>query len=161
MGAFSSLASLGLAVASSRQAHKLQAKAAAIRAQEDERAAQIATAQANQASTADRRRRREAVRRMLAAQRARFGAAGIAPVGGSAEAALRGLVRKGGLVDQELAAANALRVEAIQGAQMARRRINLLERKGRLARGNLDILRGLSAGLGGLAGRFRSNFLED
>jgi hypothetical protein len=87
MGALSSLATTGLNLALSQQAASGQARD--VRQERDRRIQEI---QAH--NREENRKRRAELRRRLAAERARAGAAGVATPGGSSEAVLRGLVEE-------------------------------------------------------------------
>ena len=123
MGALTSLATVGLNFALAERAAKRQSRA--IDAERDQQIAEI------QARDAELRREEEArLRRELASQRARAGAAGVGGRGGSSEAVLRGLIDE---TEAELAAReglSALRISDIRSSASEARRRNLLDRIG-------------------------------
>jgi len=75
----------------------------------------------------EERQRREQLRRALATQRARFGAGGVSPAGGSAEALLTGLAAKEETNIQAGRGLTDFRIEQINNDLAERRRRNLLE----------------------------------
>jgi hypothetical protein len=106
MGALNSLATMGLNLALGQQAQRAQTKE--LRQDRDSQIREI------QLRDAEARRQQEvALRRRLAEERARAGAAGVGSTGGSADAILSGLV------------------EEIRKAYETRRRSNLLDFAGR------------------------------
>lgn len=134
MGALSSLASVGLNLALADQAQKRQAKD--INSERDDDVQKI-----EQRNAEEQRRAAERLRRQLATQRARAGAAGL---GGSATstAVLRGLIQEAAAVEQARRTESAQTIQAInQGARNARR-ANLLDLAGTTARNSLSQLRG-------------------
>jgi hypothetical protein len=142
MGALSSLASVGLNLALADQAQKRQAKE--INAARDDDIRKI-----EQRDAEEQRRAADRLRRQLATQRARAGAAGLGN-SASSTAVLRGLVQQAAELDQALRDESSQAIEAInQGARNARR-ANLLDLANTTAR------RGLSQ----LGGSQRSSLLD-
>ncbi|MDX1541476.1 MAG: hypothetical protein R3349_08745 [Geminicoccaceae bacterium] len=130
MGALTSLASVGLNFALAERAAKRQSRS--INADRDRQIAEI------QARDAETRREEEArLRRQLASQRARAGAAGVGGTGGSSEAVLRGLVQEteAGLAARE--GQSALRADGIRRSARDASRRNLLDRIGGATSGGL------------------------
>ena len=119
MGALSSLATLGLNLALSQQAQRAQAKEL-----RQDRDLQIREIQLRDAE--DRRQQEVALRRRLAEERARAGAAGVGSTGGSADAILRGLVEESRLLDGARRRETAQRLAGIRDSHDGRRRRNLL-----------------------------------
>jgi hypothetical protein len=119
MGALSSLATLGLNLALSQRAQQSQDKQ--LKAQRDGQIAQIRLDAAE-----DRRRGEQALRRRLAEQRARAGAAGVLGSGGSADAVLRGLEEESAVIQAARDAEAKARITAIRDSFGERRRRNLL-----------------------------------
>lgn len=119
MGALSSLASVGLNLALADQAQRRQSRT--INAERDQ---QIDTIERRNAE--EQRKIEERLRRQLASQRARAGAAGV---GGSASsnAILRGLVEEASAVDQVRQQEASQSVTAINRNARNARRNNLLE----------------------------------
>ena len=132
MGALSSLATVGLNAALAQQAAKREAGTI-----NTDRDRQIQAIQRR-----DREAKREAaerLRRQLAAQRARAGAAGVAGTGSSAEAVLRGLVEETEADHEARTAASGTQIANLrQDARTARRR-NLLDRAGGATRAGLGL----------------------
>jgi hypothetical protein len=133
MGALTSIAALGLNAA-------LAARSASNERREinAERDRQIAEIQARDAEV--ERERQAALRRTLAAQRARLGAAGVGGAGGSAEAVLRGLTEES---ERERAArqdASSRRIGEARATASGRRRSNLLDLTGQLTQAGLSAL---------------------
>jgi hypothetical protein len=120
MGALSSLATVGLNFALAERSARRQSGAA--NADRDRQIAEIQT------RDAEARREEEArLRRSLASQRARAGAAGVGGRGGSSEAVLRGLIEES---EAGLAAGESLsaqRIGNIRSSASAARRRNLLD----------------------------------
>lgn len=139
MGALSSLATLGLNAALATQADRRRTRQIT-----SDRDRQLADIRARDADA--RRERDEALRRLLARERARAGAAGVLDVGGSADAILRGLTEESALAQQARDRQSAQRMaEITRGARDARRR------------SLLDTTDGvLRAGLGGRSTPLRS-----
>jgi len=138
MGALSSLATVGLNFALAERSARRQSSA--INAGRDQQIAEI------QARDAEARREEEArLRRQLASQRARAGAAGVAGRGGSSDAVLRGLVEEAeaGLAARE--SRSAAQVGDIRSAASSARRRNLLDLVGGASSSGLRTL-GRSAG---------------
>lgn len=120
MGALSSLATVGLNFALAERSARRQSSA--INADRDQQIAGI------QARDAEVRREEEArLRRQLASQRARAGAAGVVGRGGSSDAVLRGLVEEAeaGLAARETR--SAAQIGDIRSAASSARRRNLLD----------------------------------
>jgi hypothetical protein len=120
MGALSSLATLGLNMALGRQAQ--QAEDRQSRAQAERQINQIRLD-----GLADRQRSDAALRRRLAEERARAGAAGVAMTGGSADAVVRGLEEESRALQAARDAEDNARIAAIRDSLAGRRRRNLLE----------------------------------
>lgn len=120
MGALSSLATVGLNFALAERSARRQSRAAG--ADRDRQIAEIQT------RDAEARREEEArLRRTLASQRARAGAAGVGGSGGSSEAVLRGLIEESeaGLAARE--GLSAQRIGGIRSSASAASRRNLLD----------------------------------
>jgi hypothetical protein len=135
MGALTSLATTGLNLALAQQAASGHARDA--RQERDRRIQEI---QAH--NREESRKRREELRRRLASERARAGAAGVATRGGSSEAVLRGLVEETDRTEQ--AARDSLR-----------RQIGELRRNASSARRNslLDLADNVAGSVVGSSGR--------
>jgi len=133
MGALSSLASVGLNLALADQAQRRRSRT--INTERDERIGAIERRNAEEQRTIDER-----LRRQLATQRARAGAAGV---GGSStsNAVLRGLIEEASVAEQ---AAQQQASESIatlnQNARNARRN-NLLDLASSSARQGISLLR--------------------
>ena len=120
MGALSSLATTGLNLALSSQAQQSQDKQ--LKVQRDQQIRQIQLQSAE-----DHRRSDTALKRRLAEERARAGAAGVGGSGGSADAVLRGLEEESRAVQAARDAEDAQRIAAIRETFGERRRRNLLD----------------------------------
>ncbi len=120
MGGLSTLASLGLNAALQREAQKRADKN--LRKEEERRKKALLQRFETEARKSD-----EALRRRLAAARARAGAAGVA-TGGSFDAVLRGLQNEAERKRRERRDALALDLDALGERFGTRRRRNLLER---------------------------------
>jgi hypothetical protein len=120
MGAYSSLATLGLNLALGKQAQKSQDKQ--LKGQRDQQIAQIRIDSAE-----SRRRSDQALKRRLAEERARAGAAGVLGSGGSADAVLRGLEEESAALQASRDTEDAARVAAIRDSVGERRKRNLLQ----------------------------------
>jgi hypothetical protein len=120
MGAYSSLASLGLDLALSQAGQ--QERSSQLARQEgqqvDDIVASDAVAQQQQAAGAAQR---------LAAERARLGAGGVDTTGGSADAVLSGLQDQSDLAQQALDAQTTSRLDQVQQTFDQRQRANLLD----------------------------------
>ncbi|HFD16384.1 MAG TPA: hypothetical protein ENJ38_08785 [Rhodospirillales bacterium] len=136
MGGISTLASLGLNAALQREAQKRADRN--LRKEEERRRKELL-----RRFEAQTRRTDEALRRRLAAERARAGAAGIA-TGGSFDAILRGLQSEAERRRKEQRDALALDLAALGDSFGTRRRRNLLER----GTGLLGLGRRIFAGFG-------------
>lgn len=150
MGAFASSAALtalqlGLEVA--------QKKAAQKDAREAQKAdAKAQAAQIRQAQAIDQRERRERLRRALAAQRARFGAQGLSPHGGSSAAVLSGLVSSAEAKDRGLREMTKLRLQRLDDQLDAKGSSSLLQTAYPIARSGISLVgRGIN----------RSSLLDD
>jgi hypothetical protein len=120
MGALNSLATLGLNLALSQQAQRAQDKG--LRRQRDREIEQI------RARDEEARRQQDvALRRRLAEERARAGAAGVGSTGGAADAVLAGLVEEARQADAARSLQSDLRVDEIRKAYDNRRRSSLLD----------------------------------
>lgn len=139
MGALSSLATLGLNLALDRQAQSAEGKQNRTQA-----AQQIDRIRLD--GLADRQRGEAALRRRLAEERARAGAAGVAMTGGSADAVVRGLEEESRAQQAARDAEDNARIAAVSDSLAGRRRRNLLEFSGRW----------LDAGVRGLSGQRRN-----
>lgn len=138
MGGFTEAAALfalktGIELVQAKQQARTQNAAA-------ESAAQFQRQQAEQAQAIRERDRRERLRRVLASQRAQFGAQGIGG-GGSAEAVLKGLTNDNERAIQDERERLGLSFAALDRDVAERRRLNLLEvsnTRRRLAFGTLE-----------------------
>lgn len=144
MGAYSSLATLGLNMALQRQAQRQENKQL-----ERERDRQVRDILARDAEA--RRQQDQALRRRLAEERARAGAAGTGGTGGSADAILRGLEEESRAVRAAQEDTTRRQIDRIRESYGERRRGNLLELSNRW----------LSLGSGLLGGSSRSRSLLD
>jgi hypothetical protein len=124
MGALNSLATLGLNLALGQQAQRAQSKELRQDRDSQIRAIQLRDAEA-------RRQQELSLRRRLAEERARAGAAGVGNTGGSADAILSGLVEESRLLDASREAEAQQRIDEIRKAYETRRRSNLLDFAGR------------------------------
>lgn len=124
MGALNSLATIGLNLALSQQAQRAQN-----RELRKERDAQIRELQRRDAEA--QRQQETALRRRLAEERARAGAAGVGGSGGSADAILRGLAQESAAASAARAGETAGEIDALREAYEGRRRQNLLDFAGR------------------------------
>ncbi len=97
--------------------------------------------QRQRAMDIDARRRRERLRQVMAAQRARFGAQGVAASSGSAGAVLRGLSDRANREGQDANKLEAFRAGGINERYDRQRRKNLLEASGARKRMAFDLLR--------------------
>jgi hypothetical protein len=126
MGALTSLATTGLNLALAQQAASGQARDA--RQERDRRIQEI------QARTLEEnRKRRDELRRRLAAERARAGAAGVAMQGGSADAVLRGLVEETDRAEQAASASLRRQMSELRRSASSARRNSLLDLSGNVA----------------------------
>lgn len=125
MGGLNSLASLGLNLALGQQAMRQESKKLT-----DERDRQLAAVM--RSSQELDRQQANALRRRLASERVRAGAAGTATTGGSIDAILRGLEREAELDSDARRAATAQKVRDIRETFGARRSSNLLTMSNRL-----------------------------
>ncbi|MEK0081733.1 hypothetical protein [Benzoatithermus flavus] len=124
MGALNSLATLGLNLALGQQAQRVQNRS--LREQRDRQIEQI------RLRDAEARREQElALKRRLAEERARAGAAGVGSTGGAADAILSGLALESRQAEAARARQSALRIDEIRKAYDGRRRSNLLDFTGR------------------------------
>ncbi len=132
MGALSSLASVGLNLALADQAQRRQSRT--INAERDQRVDAIERRNAE-----EQRKIEDRLRRQLASQRARAGAAGI---GGSASsnAILRGLVEEASTIDQTRQQEASQSVDTINRNARNARRNNLLELANSSARRGVSLL---------------------
>lgn len=132
MGALSSLATLGLNFALAQQAARQES--GEIKRERDQ---QIREIQAR--NEEDRRRQQETLRRRLAAQRARAGAAGVGG-SGSAQAVLRGLTEEADASQEASDEAAARRISDLRRRASQARERNLLELVGGATRSSLGLL---------------------
>ena len=126
MGALSSLATTGLNLALSQQAASGQANDA--RHERDRRIQEI---QAR--NREENRKRRTELRRRLAAERARAGAAGVATQGGSSDAVLRGLVEEADRAEQAARSSARRQISELRRNASSARRNSLLDLAGNVA----------------------------
>ena len=124
MGAFNSLATLGLDFALNQRAQANQAKE--LRRERDRQIQSIRL----QDAEADRQQE-QALRRRLAEERARAGGAGVGSSGGSADAILAGLVQERRLQQQARQRESGLRIDDIRDSFEGRRKRSLLDFAGR------------------------------
>lgn len=136
MGGLNSLASVGLNLALGQQAMRQETKEA--KAERDRQIAAIM-----RSNSENDRLQANALRRRLASERVRAGAAGTATTGGSIDAILRGLEREAEQDAQARREATAQKVKEINEAFGVRRNNNLLTTTNRL--------------LGSMAGNSSSN----
>ena len=123
-----------------QQRQQAKAQNAAARAQADSQTQQI-----QQAQKIRERQRRDQLRRVLAAQRAQFGARGLSR-GGSADAVLKGLALDTERTIQDDRGLNDLRIADINRSLDLRRRRNLLELSSARRRSAFDLFgRGLKS----------------
>lgn len=134
MGALSSLASVGLNLALADQAQKRQSRVV-----KDERDQRINTIEQRDAE--DRRKAADRLRRQLATQRARAGAAGIGN-SASSRAVLRGLVQEAATADQARQAETSQTIETLNRNARNSRRTNLLDLASNTARSGISLLSG-------------------
>jgi hypothetical protein len=120
MGAYSSLATLGLNLALSRQAQRQED-----RQLQQDRDRQVRDILARDAET--RKQQDQALRRRLAEERARAGAAGTGGTGGSADAILRGLEEESRSTRAAQEDATERQIDRLRDTYADRRRSNLLE----------------------------------
>ena len=132
MGALSSLASVGLNLALAQQASQRQS--GDINAERNRQIQAI-----RQRDQEQQQQQGEALRRRLAAQRARAGAAGVSG-GGSANAVLRGLTEEATAAEQARAANSSARIADIRRSASSSRSRNLLDLVGGAAGGSLSSL---------------------
>ncbi|MEZ5857593.1 MAG: hypothetical protein R3D28_01060 [Geminicoccaceae bacterium] len=125
MGGLNSLASVGLNLALGQQAMRQESKEA--KAERDRQIAAIMRSSSN-----NDRLQANALRRRLASERVRAGAAGTATTGGSIDAILRGLEREAEQDAQARREATAQKVKEINDAFGVRRNNNLLTTTNRL-----------------------------
>jgi len=104
MGAYSSLATLGLNLALSQAAQR--SRSDQLGKQEDQQASDILASDA-----ATRQQQAADLAQRMAAERARLGAAGVGTTGGSADAVLSGLQDQGDLAQQALDAQTTSRLD--------------------------------------------------
>ena len=115
MGAYSSLATLGLNLALSQRAQQAQSKELR---QERDRQLQAIQLKDNEAS----RQQELALRRRLAEERARAGSAGVGSSGGSADAILQGLVEESRQLDAARNRQTSQRMDTIERSYDQRRK---------------------------------------
>jgi hypothetical protein len=144
MGAYTSLATLGLNLALQRQAQKNEAKD--LKKERDQQVREIMAKDAE-----GRRQQEDALRRRLAEERARVGAAGIGGSGGSADAILRGLGEESDALQAARADEARRRVDLVRDSYTRKRRDSLLDFTSRW----------LSAGSSALGGTTRRRSLLD
>ncbi|MEM9046693.1 MAG: hypothetical protein AAGC81_18585 [Pseudomonadota bacterium] len=132
MGALSSLATVGLNLALADQAQRRQSRT--INAERDQRVDTIERRNAE-----ERRRIEDRLRRQLASQRARAGAAGI---GGSASsnAIIQGLIEEASIADQANQQEASQSIATINRNARNARRNNLLELADSSARRGISLL---------------------
>ena len=132
MGALSSLATVGLNLALAQQA--AQRQSGDIKAERDRQVRAI-----RERDQEALRQQQETLRRRLAAQRARAGAAGIGG-GGSADAVLRGLVEEAEASEQARSAASNRQISNIRRSASRSRRNSLLDLAGGTGSSALSLL---------------------
>ena len=137
MGALSSLATVGLNLALAQQASQQESRA--VKAERDRQIAAI-----RQRDEEQRREQEDLLRRRLAAQRARAGAAGVGG-SGSAGAVLRGLVEEAQAEEQFRTATSSRQIADIRRDASRQRRNNLLDLAGGAGTGAASLL-GRSSG---------------
>ena len=137
MGALSSLATVGLNLALAQQASQQESRA--VKAERDRQIAAI-----RQRDEEQRREQEDLLRRRLAAQRARAGAAGVGG-SGSAGAVLRGLVEEAQAEEQFRTATSNRQIADIRRDASRQRRNNLLDLAGGAGTGAASLL-GRSSG---------------
>jgi hypothetical protein len=120
MGAYSSLATLGLNLALSQAAQR--SRNDQLGKQADQQVNDILASDA-----ASRQQQAQAQAEQMAAARARLGAAGVGTTGGSADAVLSGLQDQGDLTQQALDAQTTSRLDQVQQSFDQRQRANLLD----------------------------------
>ncbi len=143
MGAYSSLATMGLNLALSRQSQRQEGKQL-----DSDRDRQVRDILARDAEA--RRQQDQALRRRLAEERARAGAAGTGGSGGSADAILRGLEEESRAVRNAQEDTAERQIDTIRDRYAGRQRSNLLELSNRWLSGS-----------GLLGGGSRSRSLHD
>jgi hypothetical protein len=133
MGALSSLASVGLNLALADQAQRRRSRS--INAERDDRIGAI-----ERRSAEEQRRIAERLRRQLASQRARSGAAGV---GGSASsnAILRGLIEEASVAEQNEQQETSQAISTLNRNARNARRNNLLDLADSSTRQGLSLLR--------------------
>jgi hypothetical protein len=132
MGALSSLATVGLNLALAQQASKQEARS--IKGERDRQIQAI-----RQRDEEERREQQDLLRRRLAAQRARAGAAGVGG-SGSAGAVLRGLIEEANADEQFRTMASSRQIADIRRDAGRRRRGNLLDLAGGPGAGAASLL---------------------
>ena len=132
MGALSSLATVGLNLALAQQAAQRQSRD--IKAERDR---QVRAIRARDEEAL--RQQQETLRRRLAAQRARAGAAGVGG-GGSADAVLRGLIEEADAAGLARTAASSRQISEIRRSASRSRRNNLLDLAGGAGGSALSLL---------------------
>ena len=132
MGALSSLASIGLNLALAQQASERQGRD--VNAERDRQIQAI-----RQRDEEQQRQQQDTLRRQLAAQRARAGAAGVSG-GSSANAVLRGLTEEATAVEQARAAGSNSRIADLQRSASSSRSRNLLNLVGGATGSSLSAL---------------------
>ena len=132
MGALSSLATVGLNLALADQAQRRQSRT--INAERDQR---IDTIERRNAE--ERRRIEDRLRRQLASQRARAGAAGIGG-SGSSNAIIQGLIEEASIADQTSQQEASQSVATINRNARNARRNNLLELADSSARRGISLI---------------------
>lgn len=125
MGALNSLATLGLNAALSQQAQRSQSDD--LRKQQERQLREIQLRDAE-----ERRQQDQALKRRVAQERARAGAAGVGSTGGSADAIVRGLNEEARATNQTRAQLLNLRLDELRDGYARSRRRNLLETADRL-----------------------------
>ncbi len=130
MGALSSLATVGLNLALADQAQKRRTREVNTKRDDDVR-------KIEQRDSDERRRAEAQLRRQLAAQRARAGAAGLSN-SASSTAVLRGLIQEAAAANQARRDRSAQTIETINRDARNARRANLLDLAGTTARNSLS-----------------------
>lgn len=125
MGAFNSLATLGLNAALSQQAQRSQSND--LRKQQERQLREIQLRDAE-----ERRQQDQVLKRRVAQERARAGGAGVGSTGGSADAIVRGLNEEARATNQTRAQLLNLRLDELRDGYAQSRKRNLLETADRL-----------------------------
>jgi hypothetical protein len=120
MGAYSSLAALGLNAVLSQRAQRAEAKDLRKEQQRQIREIQLRDAE-------ERRQQEQTLQRRVAEERARAGAAGVGSTGGAADAIVRGLAEESRLTSAARNERTSLRLDELRDTYDQRRRQSLLD----------------------------------